>query len=159
MLVINPVTTLALLSTFSIAGTILGGFLAMTVFRETRLLFLVKLITLMTPFIFISLLLHFIYGLYCSLVLTTIISGMINPKLNAVIMNTLPEERLAMIGSGIGTYVQFGAVLSRLLVSGLVVLVPLDWISMLFMGLSVLLIAYVYKNRQLAPISSPQDVV
>lgn len=159
MLVINPVTTLSLLSTFNIAGTILGGFLAMTVFRETRLLFLVKLITLMTPFIFISLLLHFIYGLYCSLVLTTIISGMINPKLNAVIMNTLPEERLAMSGSGIGTYVQFGAVLSRLLVSGLVVLVPLDWISMLFMGLSVLLIAYVYKNRQLAPISSPQDVV
>lgn len=62
MLVINPVTTLALLSTFNIAGTILGGFLAMTVFRETRLLFLVKLITLMTPFIFISLLLHFIYN-------------------------------------------------------------------------------------------------
>ncbi|WP_317610633.1 hypothetical protein [Streptococcus canis] len=118
----------------------MGGFLAMPLFKKSKLLVLVKGISLMVPFIFISLLCHSIYGLYISLVLTTIISGMINPKLNALIRNTLPEEKIAMIGSGVGTYVQLGAVLSRLLVSVLVVLLSLDWISLLLIAFSFLLI-------------------
>ncbi|WP_276509015.1 hypothetical protein [Streptococcus canis] len=134
-------------SFFSIAGTIMGGFLAMPLFKKSKLLVLVKGISLMVPFIFISLLCDSIYGLYISLVLTTIISGMINPKLNALIKNTLPEEKIAMIGSGVGTYVQLGAVLSRLLVSVLAVLLSLDWISLLLIAFSFLLIIYVYKTH------------
>ena len=81
--------------------------------------------------------------------LVMILAGAINPKMNALIMNRLPEEKLAMIGGGISTYFQMGSMLLRLLVSSLIVVLPVDWISLGFLLLGLLVLVYALRfNRK-----------
>ncbi|MGZ7246391.1 MFS transporter, partial [Streptococcus pyogenes] len=85
------------------------------------------------PIFFFFLLNHNVYGVFATMFLVMILAGAINPKMNALIMNRLPEEKLAMIGGGISTYFQMGSMLLRLLVSSLIVVLPVDWISLGFL--------------------------
>lgn len=146
--ILNPVTTLALLTTCQLVGGIIGSLLAMNLFRRLEILATIRLVTVFIPIFFFFLYLHNIYGVFSLLFLTMILTGAINPKFNALIMNNLPEEKLAMIAGGIGTYFQLGGVLLRLLVSGLILPLPVDGISLAFLALGLYVVFYTFGAKK-----------
>lgn len=142
--IINSVTTLAAVTFFTIIGGILGSILAMTVLKDLRLVSGLRLVTLPVPILFFSLYMHNIYGVFASMLLTTVIAACLNPKFGAMMMNSLPEEKLGIISGGISTYFQLGTIVLRLLVSGLILVMPIDWLSLFFLFMGLGLIAYAY---------------
>lgn len=147
--IINPATTLALVTTCSLVGGIVGSVLAMSVLKKLDILSALRLACIFVPIFFFFLLNHNVYGVFATMFLVMILAGAINPKMNALIMNRLPEEKLAMIGGGISTYFQMGSMLLRLLVSSLIVVLPVDWISLGFLLLGLLVLVYALRfNRK-----------
>ena len=120
----------------------------MNLFRRLEILATIRLVTVFIPIFFFFLYLHNIYGVFSLLFLTMILTGAINPKFNALIMNNLPEEKLAMIAGGIGTYFQLGGVLLRLLVSGLILPLPVDGISLAFLALGLYVVFYTFGAKK-----------
>ncbi len=51
-----------------------------------------------------------------TILVTTMTTGIINPKLYALIMNELPEDKLATINAGMGTIFNIGMVAGQALV-------------------------------------------
>ncbi|WP_234944176.1 hypothetical protein [Streptococcus ictaluri] len=147
-LIINPVMTLALISCCSIFGGTLGACLSMTLFQNCDLSLLIRLQTLGLPLLFISLYTHWIFGVYLSLGMLMIVSGMLNPKFQALLMNSFPEERLALLMSGIMTLFQIGTFICRGIVAVLIVWLLVDWISLSFLLISILLTLYTFKTLQ-----------
>ena len=150
-IIINPVTTLALLTGVNLLGGIVGSVFSMTLLKNWDILSALRLATCFVPILFFCLYTHFIYGVYAMIFLTMIVAATINPKLSALIMNNLPEEKLAMINGGIITYFQLGTILMRLVVSGLILVIAVDTLSLFFIGIGILLIVYIFANRKLAP--------
>ncbi|MET3557749.1 MFS family permease [Streptococcus rupicaprae] len=146
---INPATTLAAVSVAMLVGGVLGSVLGMTVFKGLGILRLIQLATLLVPVLFLSFYLHFLPGFFAVLFLTMILAAGINPKLNALIMNRLPEEKIAMISNGIGTYFHLGTLIFRLLVSALVVAVPLDILLLGFLILGIIVVVYSFFGQAL----------
>lgn len=143
----NAVTTLALLTIFNLLGGILGNILAMTVLKKLDLTLAIRLVTLLVPVFFFFIYIHEIYGVYATIFLITILAGAINPKFAALIANSMPEDKLAMISGGANTYFQIGSMLSRLVVAGLIVVLPIDVISLIFLFIGFALVVYAYRGR------------
>lgn len=143
----NAVTTLALLTIFNLLGGILGNILAMTVLKKLDLTLAIRLVTLLVPVFFFFIYIHEIHGVYATIFLITILAGAINPKFAALIANSMPEDKLAMISGGVNTYFQIGSMLSRLVVSGLIVVLPIDVISLIFLFIGFALVVYAYRRR------------
>lgn len=76
------------------------------------------------------------------ILLNTMTTGIINPKLYALIMNELPEDKLATVGGGIDSFCQIGMVGGQALVALLVTLLSATSISLIFLLLSVGLLGY-----------------
>lgn len=147
-ILINPATTLAAITFFSLVGGIIGSILSMNVLKQFGFLLAIRLTTILVPLFFFFLFVHNVYLVFLTLFLATILAGSVNPKMNALIMNKLPEEKLAMIGGGISTYFQLGSVLLRLLVSGLILVLPVDWLSVLFLLIGIVLVFYAYGSEK-----------
>ena len=143
----NAVTTLALLTIFNLLGGILGNILAMTVLKKLDLTLAIRLVTLLVPVFFFFIYIHEIYGVYATIFLITILAGAINPKFAALIANSMPEDKLAMISGGVNTYFQIGSMLSRLVVAGLIVVLPIDVISLIFLFIGFALVVYAYRGK------------
>lgn len=142
--ILTPTLTLALMTILMMVGGIVGSILAMTLLKNLSIFRTLRLVSLLVPILFISLYSHQIYGLYLTLFLTMILCATINPKMNALIVNQLPEEKLAQIDGGISTYFQLGSLVVRVVVSGLIVLVPVDWISLGFLVIGFGTVYYAY---------------
>ncbi len=71
-------------------------------------------------------------------------SGASGPKFNAKFVNSMPEEQLATIGGAVSTYFMLGQAFTRLLVSGLVLILTVNQISGLFLAATGLLVLYVF---------------
>ena len=143
----NAVTTLALLTIFNLLGGILGNILAMTVLKKLDLTLAIRLVTLLVPVFFFFIYIHEIYGVYATIFLITILAGAINPKFAALIANSMPEDKLAMISGGVNTYFQIGSMLSRLVVASLIVVLPIDVISLIFLFIGFALVVYAYRGK------------
>lgn len=74
--------------------------------------------------------------------ITGLLAGALNPKLNALVMNTIPEDKLATVGGGIGTYFQLGMILMRLALSALILILPVGIISLIVLIFALLLLTY-----------------
>lgn len=68
--------------------------------------------------------------------------GIFNPKMNALVLNELPEDKLATVGGGIDSFCQIGMVAGQALVALLVTLLSATSISLIFLLLSVGLLGY-----------------
>ena len=143
----NAVTTLALLTIFNLLGGILGNILAMTVLKKLDLTLAIRLVTLLVPVFFFFIYIHEIHGVYATIFLITILAGTINPKFAALIANSMPEDKLAMISGGVNTYFQIGSMLSRLVVASLIVVLPIDVISLIFLFIGFALVVYAYRGK------------
>lgn len=142
MVWVNLAFSLSASSIIFMLGNIVGGSLGMTVAQKWDVVLIARLLAVAPSLIFASLFWLNTPMLFLSLFVIASLIGIINPKLNAMIVNTMPEEHLATIGAGIGTYFSAGMFFSRVLVSGLVLFLTARQLSGLFLALSLGLVAW-----------------
>ncbi|HFI0115213.1 TPA: MFS transporter [Streptococcus suis] len=140
--IVNAGTTVALISILFSVGSILGSSLGMAAFKNVSLINLLKFSTLMPVLLFLGIFLHNIYVVLVVLFVTAMTLGIFNPKMNALVLNELPEDKLATVGGGIDAFCQIGMVAGQALVALLVTLLSATSISLIFLLLSVGLLAY-----------------
>lgn len=142
---INPATTIATVTIVTLVGNILGSVLVTTLLKKVSMEFLLKISVFMPPALFISFLLHSIYIIFLVNFLTMVIVGIFQPKMNAFVISSLPEERLATISAGISSFSTLGLVLCQMLVAVLVTFLSSAQIAFLFLILSSILFFYTLK--------------
>lgn len=142
---INPATTIATVTVVTLIGNILGSVLVTTLLKKVSMEFLLKISVFMPPALFIGFLLHSIYIIFLVNFLTMVIVGIFQPKMNAFIISSLPEERLATISAGISSFCTLGLVLCQMLVAVLVTFLSSAQITFLFLILSSILFFYTLK--------------
>lgn len=142
---INPATTIATVTVVTLVGNILGSILVTTLLKKVSMEFLLKISVFMPPALFIGFLLHSIYIIFLVNFLTMVIVGIFQPKMNAFVISSLPEERLATISAGISSFSTLGLVLCQMLVAVLVTFLSSAQIAFLFLILSSILFFYTLK--------------
>ncbi|MGQ7361979.1 MFS transporter [Streptococcus suis] len=140
--IVNAGTTVALISIFFSVGSILGSSLGMAAFKNVSLFNLLKFSTLMPALLFSGIFLHNIYMVLAVLFVTAMTLGVFNPKMSALVLNELPEDKLATVGGGIDAFCQIGMVAGQALVALMVTLLSATSISLIFLLLSVGLVGY-----------------
>ncbi|PRT74112.1 MFS transporter [Streptococcus anginosus] len=142
---INPATTIATVTVVTLVGNILGSVLVTTLLKKVSMEFLLKISVFMPPALFIGFLLHSIYIIFLVNFLTMVIVGIFQPKMNAFVISSLPEERLATISAGISSFSTLGLVLCQMLVAVLVTFLSSAQIAFLFLISSSILFFYTLK--------------
>ncbi len=142
---LNPATTIATVTVVTLIGNILGSVLVTTLLKKVSMEFLLKISVFMPPALFIGFLLHSIYIIFLVNFLTMVIVGIFQPKMNAFVISSLPEERLATISAGISSFSTLGLVLCQMLVAVLVTFLSSAQIAFLFLILSSILFFYTLK--------------
>lgn len=140
--IVNAGTTVALISIFFSVGSILGSSIGMAVFKNVSLINLLKFSTLMPVLLFLGIFLHNIYMVLAVLFVTAMTLGIFNPKMSALVMNELPEDKLATVGGGIDAFCQIGMVAGQALVALMVTVLSATSISLIFLLLSVGVLGY-----------------
>ncbi|HHT7802896.1 TPA: MFS transporter [Streptococcus suis] len=141
-MIVNAGTTVALISILFSVGSILGSSIGMALFKNVSLINLLKFSTLMPVLLFSGFFLHNIYVVLAVIFVTAVTLGIFNPKMSALVMNELPEDKLATVGGGIDSFCQIGMVAGQALVSLMVLFLSPTSISLVFLLLSVVLLAY-----------------
>lgn len=146
-ILISPATTLASYTIVMMIGSILGGFLTMTKLKDVSIQTILNLaiffLCLMTLFLYIQ----NIYLIFIILFAIGILGGMINPKFQSLIYNSIPEERIATVNGGIVTYFQFGSLIMRFAMTGLVLFLSSKSISLLLLLLSLAFLSYTILSK------------
>ncbi|CYV55218.1 lantibiotic efflux protein [Streptococcus suis] len=140
--IVNSSITLALVFNLFSVGYILGSSLGMAFFKHVRLSNLLKCCTVLSVILFVGFYFHNIYIVMATILVTTMTTGIINPKLYALIMNELPEDKLATINAGMGTIFNIGMLAGQTLVALMVTLLSVTSIPLIFLLLSVGLVSY-----------------
>ncbi|HEM5292081.1 TPA: MFS transporter [Streptococcus suis] len=140
--IVNAGTTVALISIFFSVGSILGSSIGMALFKNVSLINLLKFSTLMPVLIFSGFFLHNIYVVLTVIFVTAMTLGVFNPKMSALVLNELPEDKLATVSGGIDAFCQIGMVAGQALVALRVTLLSATSISLIFLLLSVGLVSY-----------------
>ncbi|WP_105148783.1 MFS transporter [Streptococcus suis] len=140
--IVNSGITLALVFNLFSVGYILGSSLGMAFFKHISLSNLLKCCTFLSVILFVGFYLHNIYIVMATILVTTMMTGIINPKLYALIMNELPEDKLATINAGMGTIFNIGMLAGQALVALMVTVLSATSISLIFLLLSVGLVSY-----------------
>ncbi|HEM4251206.1 TPA: MFS transporter [Streptococcus suis] len=140
--IVNSGITLALVFNLFSVGYILGSSLGMAFFKHISLSNLLKCCTGFSVILFVGFYLHNIYIVMATILVTTMMTGIINPKLYALIMNELPEDKLATINAGMGTIFNIGMLAGQALVALMVTVLSATSISLIFLLLSVGLVSY-----------------
>lgn len=140
--IVNAGTTIALISILFSVGSILGSSVGIALFKNVSLLNLLKFSTLMPVLLFSGFFLHNIYVVLAVLFVTAVTLGIFNPKMNALVLNELPEDKLATVGGGIDSFCQIGMVAGQALVALMVTLLSATSISFIFLLLSAGLLGY-----------------
>ncbi|MEY8461969.1 MFS transporter [Streptococcus merionis] len=139
---INPPTTLATMTSVMLIASILGNILSTVLVKDSKLVDFVAILTACACLMMI--------GLYCHLYLVVLIfaalgnfsAGMINPKFMAMLMNRLPEERIATISGGVFSYFQLGMLAMDALLSAMILIFPVQLILIIYVLISLGLLGY-----------------
>lgn len=140
--------TLALLSSVAIIGVVTGSVLTRTLFKETSLHFLLIASAGVTTLCFLGLFCEQIVLVLVFQLISRIMNGVMMPKLQTMVFNSIPEHQLATVGAGIDTMVTLGMAFTPILLSGMILVLPARFISVLFVLLSTLLLGYTFKEAK-----------
>ena len=140
--IVNSGITVALVFNLFSVGYILGSSIGMALFKNISLVNLLKICTLMPVLLFVGFYYHNVHIVMTVILATTMTTGIINPKLYALIMNEIPEGKLATINAGMGTIFNIGMLAGQSLVALMVTLLSATSISLIFLLLSVGLLGY-----------------
>ena len=150
----TPAVTLAIFQTLFIIGSIVGGLLVMSIFKSIRLGKVIEISLIFVLGVILSLHLQSIYGVLLFVCMTGMVGGAVNPKLNAALMNNIPEDRIARIDGVIGTYFLVGVMAMQLAFSVLVLVLKLRQMTLglliLAIGFSVYLLSKKFQERNLS---------
>ncbi|HEL0628625.1 TPA: MFS transporter [Streptococcus equi subsp. zooepidemicus] len=147
-MIVNPAVTLAAFSISSLAGMISGSILTTRVFKEVSFKLLLRAAVLMSLLLFVGYLCHAVGFVLLIHFLALTICGVFNPKMNALVVRSLPENRLATIGAGIDSFCTLGMVVSRWTLSVLVTVLSAETISLIFVLLSLALLGYTISIKK-----------
>lgn len=147
--IVNTETTLSLFLILETCGSILGGYLTMTLKRLknwtiTRTL-IFEIIAMLV--LFLAFWIHNIYIVLVGIFTLELLNAIINPKFNTKIYNNLNEEKLGVVFGGMVTYFSIGDFLSRILFSILILLLSPSHIALIYVMVSVCLLIYLLKGK------------
>ncbi|WP_162012480.1 MFS transporter [Streptococcus sp. S784/96/1] len=145
-IIINPATTIAMVSIVFFVGNIVGSVLCTTLFKKMDLLGMIKLTLALLAGFFAALVFHNSYVALVIIFVAAVVSGGVNPKFSAMIYREIPEEKLATIGSGIDTLLTLGMIISRLALSDMVLILPAQLISSIYLLIALALMVYTIKK-------------
>ncbi|MBY5034881.1 MFS transporter [Streptococcus gallolyticus] len=143
---INPSATIATISIIFLVGNILGSLLCTSLFKHFEILPMLNMTLVLLVVFFTALFFHQFYVAVLVIFPAAFVLGGGNPKFAALMYRVIPEEKLATVGSGIDTVLTMGMVISKTVLSGLVLVLTAQQISLLYLLLSVGLLAYTIKN-------------
>lgn len=146
--IFNAPTTLAVISiSLGITG-ILGNILSIRFFKDKKMLDFAVAIVILLFFGMLSLFFHLSYMMILSIAMSNIVTGFINPKFMAMLMNRVPESRIATVSGSIFSYFQLGTIVLNLILSGLIVLLPVQGVLGFYVCASFALMIYVIMIRR-----------
>lgn len=148
-IIYSSAMTIALVGISITLGQIAGNILLMTRLKNISLNTLLKLLVLGASLILFALWWHQSYLLMISLVFLGGLMGLNNPKLSALLMNAMPEEQIALVNNGVTSYFTLGMVVMQILLSGLILILPVDTIILGFFILSLGLVIYTFKEASI----------
>ncbi|MGT2828895.1 MFS transporter [Streptococcus hillyeri] len=145
-IIVNPATTIATVSIIFFVGNIVGSVLCTTLFKKVDLLAMIKLTLVLLAGFFGAMVVHQIYMALVVIFGAAVVSGGVNPKFSAMMYREIPEEKLATIGSGIDTLMTLGMIVSRFALSGMVLVLPAQVISSIYLLIALALMVYTIKK-------------
>lgn len=142
----SPALTLSLMATAMLVGGLLGNLLVMTLFKDISVQPILKALLILLCLLLLSLFWQNLYTFLGLLFLIQALIGMINPKVGAIMKNSLPEDKLATIFGGMTTYFQLSGLLMRGLVAGLILLLTSSQLIGLLLVACILFTLAVYAR-------------
>ncbi|MGT2667374.1 MFS transporter [Streptococcus rifensis] len=145
---INAPTTIAAISMTMSIGAIVGSLVGSKLFKKLDMFAIVGFCGFLLVLVFSALLIRQIHLVLLVLFFIGIVTGGVNPKLQALLFNSLPEEQMAFISGSLRTYFSLGIALSRFLLSSLMLFIPpasLVWVCLL---ISLGLVVYTISTRK-----------
>lgn len=141
--IINSQITIALIPIIMTVFGILGSMLSMAnVFKKWGLRTFVQVLSILAIFKFLALIVHKIYLVIFIYALISVVAMALQPKLNAIFLNVMPEKKLATIGGIVSTYTQIGMVFMTIVFSWLVTFLSSTLIILVFLIMMVLITTY-----------------
>lgn len=144
----NEATTIAFMSIVVTLFAIIGSILSMHVLKKCSLFFVVVAICVSCIGVFASIYLVNIYFCIITLSLLMLFISALQPKLNTRIINSLPQDNLALLMGFLGTYTQSGMLVMSVLFSLMVTIISAKMIALLFViAFSVVTFIYIKLTR------------
>lgn len=143
----NAPTTIAIISIIITISAIVGSLLSMSLLKKQSLFFVVSSICFSCIGVFISIYLVNIYA--CILCLSTLMVfvSALQPKLNARVINSLPQDNLALLIGFLGTYAQSGMLFMSVVFSILVTMMLPSVIALIFVTVfSIVTLVYIKQT-------------
>lgn len=143
----NAPTTIAIISIIMTISAIVGSLLSMSLLKKQSLFFVVSSICVSCIGVFISIYLVNIYA--CILCLSTLMVfvSALQPKLNARVINSLPQDNLALLIGFLGTYAQSGMLFMSVVFSILVTMMLPSVIALIFVTVfSIVTLVYIKQT-------------
>ncbi|MET3557966.1 MFS family permease [Streptococcus rupicaprae] len=141
MIIGNVATTLMLMTISILVGQVLGGMLAMGPMRQVAIAKIIFFASVTPVLIFLAFLAQSTGLVMLSLCLAALGGGLATPKLQALILNHMPEERLATVGAAIDSYFTAGILIARVGTAAAVVLISVSQLASVYLVLSLALFA------------------
>lgn len=138
--------TIAALPITMIVGSILGASLGRQLFKKWHMMQLITLTMGVALMIYIGFLIQNVVVVLVCLFIAATLAGVVSPKFNALVMNTLPQENMALVIGGLNTFLTFGIVVISGGVSILINLVPLHFILIFMSIFCLLVLLFCIKN-------------
>lgn len=144
----NEPTTIATISIMMTVSAILGSLLSMSVLKKCSLFLVVFSICLACIGVFISVYVVNVYACFICLATLMVFASALQPKLNARVINSMPQDNLALLIGFLGTYTQSGMLLMSLCFSLLVTVFSAQTIALLFViAFSMVTVIYVRYSK------------
>lgn len=141
----SPALTLSVIGVVMMVGGLLGNIAVMSGRMTIDLIRFLRYGTIVLLPIFLTLYWHQNYLFLAVLLLTNFGIGIVNPKMGALVKNSLPEDKMGMIFSGMATYFQLGVILMKVLLAGLMVIFPAQHLMLVMLVLSVGYIIFSFR--------------
>ena len=141
--VINAEITIALVAICETAGRIAGSTLTIFTFKKMKLTDALKITLVFIIILFSGIIAQNIYIVLAALFIEGIWTGCVDPKMGALIFNSLDESKLATAFGGMTTYFQLGDIVSKMLFSIMVMCFTTKTIAGIYILITALFLGYV----------------
>lgn len=141
-ILISQSASIAGLSIAMSLGTIVGGLAVDILFKKMPLKRIFLLGIVLSLLIYLAMLFQQTLLILLCLFGISVGSGALNPRISALVYNHVAEESLGIVFNGMVTYFSLGMVVFQLILSGLIVVLPVNLILWILMSLCLFLFIY-----------------